>query len=187
MKVVVGLGNPGREYQDTRHNVGFAVIDEIAKRYSADVTSVKFKSLYTDIRIKNSKVLLVKPTTYMNNSGQALREVMDFYKLDPSDILVIYDDIDIPIGKIRVRKKGSSGSHNGLRSIVKHLGSEEFPRIRVGIGRPDERISLTNYVLGKFSEDERIDINKAIKNSADAVESLIDVGIDNTMNKYNSK
>lgn len=187
MKVVVGLGNPGREFKNTRHNIGFEVIDELAKRYNEELTKIKFKSLYTEARIGGQKILLMKPTTYMNNSGEALREVMDFYKLDPEDIFVIYDDIDLPTGQIRIRKKGSSGSHNGLRSIVKHLGSENFPRLRIGIGRGDHRMALKDYVLGKFTEDELVEITPAIRTSCDAIETIVREDLDAGMNKYNVK
>ena len=187
MKLIVGLGNPGRDYQDTRHNIGFMVIDELFERYKVSNFKTKFHSVYSEVMINSEKVLLVKPTTFMNNSGIAIREIMDFYKIDPEDLMVIYDDIDIGFSDVRIRKKGSSGSHNGMKSIIYQIQSEEFPRIRIGVGKKHENQDLANFVLSRFSKEELEDIEIAIKFAADGVESFINKGIDFAMNNYNRK
>lgn len=188
MKLIVGLGNPGKKYEKTRHNVGFLVIDELAKRFNTKINKIKFKSVYGETNLFGEKIIFLKPSTYMNNSGEALREIRDFYKLDLEDIIVIYDDIDIDFAEIRVRKKGSSGSHNGMKSIIYHLQADSFPRIRIGIGKkahPNQ--DLADFVLSTFGPDEIIDIEIAVKTAADAVEYMIKNGVDKTMNVYNGK
>lgn len=185
MKAIIGLGNPGKDYQRTRHNVGFMVVDEIAKNLNVNLTKIKFKSVYGDINYKGEKLLLVKPQTYMNNSGEAVRELMYYYKLAPEDIIVIYDDVDIEFGGIRIRMKGSSGSHNGMKSIVSQIKSEQFPRIRIGVGKKHEAQDLSNFVLSAFSKAELDEVEIAVKNAGEAALTFVSKGIDIAMNAYN--
>ena len=149
MYIIAGLGNPGKKYENTRHNIGFITLDYLAERHDIQINKIKHKALVGEGRISGQKVLLVKPQTYMNLSGESLREVMDYYKVDIEDLIVIYDDIDLPAGTVRIRKKGSAGTHNGMRSIVQHLG-QDFPRIRMGIGN-ERKGDLADFVLGGFS------------------------------------
>ena len=185
--MVVGLGNPGDNYVDTRHNVGFKVIDLLAKRNNIRVNKIKFKSSYGEGFIGNKKVILTKPLTYMNNSGIALREIRQFYKLPIENLIVIVDDVDIGFSDIRIRKRGSAGSHNGLKSVIYHLQDERFPRIKIGIGQKGQYQDLADFVLSKFSKKESPIINHSIGIAAKAVETMINDGIDNAMNKYNIK
>lgn len=188
MYVVVGLGNPGRDYANTRHNIGFETIDLLGKRNDIDINKIKFKSVYGEGIIGRKKVILVKPQTYMNNSGIALREIVQFYKFPIENIIVIVDDIDIDFASIRIRPKGSAGSHNGLKSIVYHLQDDKFPRVKIGIGKKQhERQDLADFVLSRFSKDEIFDIDMALLTAAEAVEYMIEYGIDKAMNKFNSK
>lgn len=187
MYIIVGLGNPGKQYEDTRHNVGFNVIDILAEEYGISVTKMKHKALIGEGRVGNEKVVLVKPVTYMNLSGESLAEIYNFYKVDTSNIVVIYDDIDLDVGKIRIRKKGSGGTHNGMRSIVKCLGTTDFPRVRVGVSKPEPGRDLANFVLSKFASDEMVDLKEGLKKSALAIDSIIREDIDLAMNKYNGK
>ncbi len=188
MYVVVGLGNPGKDYANTRHNIGFETIDLLGKRNDIDINKIKFKSVYGEGTIGRKKVILVKPQTYMNNSGIALREIVQFYKLPIENIIVIVDDIDIDFASIRIRPKGSAGSHNGLKSIVYHLKDDKFPRVKVGIGKKQhERQDLADFVLSRFSKDEILDIDMALLTAAEAVEYIIEYDIDKAMNKFNSK
>ncbi|EJO5347476.1 aminoacyl-tRNA hydrolase [Clostridium botulinum] len=183
MYLVVGLGNIGEQYKNTRHNIGFDAVDIIANKYNIEINRQKFKGSYGEGRIGNEKVILLKPSTYMNLSGESVIEVVNFYKIEKENIIVIYDDMSIEIGKLRVRGKGSAGGHNGIKNIIQHLNSDVFPRIRVGIGQPEENI--VNYVLGKFSNEEREIIEKALDMSASACISIIKDGLTETMNKYN--
>lgn len=185
MFVVVGLGNPGKQYENTRHNVGFNVIDELAKEYGASVTKMKHKALIGECRVGSEKVLFVKPQTYMNLSGETLIDIYNYYKVDLENIIVIYDDIDLNVGKIRIRKKGSAGSHNGMKSIIKCLGSGEFPRVRVGISKPEHGQDLADFVLSRFRKEEQLDIDDGIEKACKAVDSMIKENIDLAMNKYN--
>lgn len=188
MYVVVGLGNPGKRYKDTRHNIGFNVIDLLGQRNKINLNKTKFQSIYGEGFIRGKKVILMKPQTYMNNSGISVREIYDFHKLDIKNIIVIVDDIDIEFASIRIRGKGSAGSHNGIKSIIKHLGSKEFPRIKVGIGEkrhPSQ--NLADFVLSKFSQEEIIDINNSIEIAAEATEFIIKDGINKAMNQFNRK
>lgn len=187
VKVIVGLGNPGKDYQKTRHNVGFMVIDEIIKKLNLSTKKIKFNSVYTETIINSEKVLLVKPQTFMNNSGVAVRDIINFFKVDPKDLIVIYDDIDIGFSDVRIRKKGSSGSHNGMKSIIYQIQSDDFPRIRIGVGKKHEEEDLANFVLTNFSKDEFKDIEIAIKYAAEGALSIVDKGIDFAMNNYNRK
>ncbi|MEW9122669.1 MAG: aminoacyl-tRNA hydrolase [Thermotaleaceae bacterium] len=184
MHVIVGLGNPGRQYAGTRHNVGFEAIDYLGEKNNILINKIKFKSLIGEGFIENQKVLLVKPQTYMNLSGHSLLEIVSFYKLDSEQILVIYDDIDIEVGKLRIRTKGSAGTHNGMRSIIYEIQSHDFPRVRIGIGKPRGG-NLADYVLGRFPKEERELIDIVVKDAAEAVELYLKEGIDRAMNQYN--
>ena len=156
MKLIVGLGNPGKQYEQTRHNIGFIVIDKLAEKLNIQLHQAKFKGLFGSGLVEGEKVLLLKPLTYMNLSGESIRAIMDFYQIDIEDLVVIYDDLDLPAGRIRLRQRGSAGGHNGIKSTISHLGTQEFNRIRVGINRPTNGMAITDYVLGRFSEEERI-------------------------------
>ncbi|QEK11077.1 aminoacyl-tRNA hydrolase [Crassaminicella thermophila] len=184
MLVVVGLGNPGKQYEGTRHNVGFDTIDYLAYRNNISINKVKHKAVVGDGFINNKKVMLVKPQTYMNLSGRSLLEIVNFYKIDMDELIVIYDDIDTDVGKIRIRRKGSAGTHNGMKSIIYEIQSDQFPRIRIGIGKPTYG-NLADFVLGKFSKEEKEEIALSIKRAAEAVETFIKDGIDIAMNRYN--
>ncbi len=184
MYVIVGLGNPGEKYDATRHNVGFETIDMLARRNNIEVKKLKHKALCGEGIIGNKKVMLVKPQTFMNLSGQSLLDIVQFYKIDPKNLIVIYDDIDIPPGSIRIRKKGSAGTHNGMRSIIYMIQTDQFPRIRVGVGKP-EHGDLVNHVIGKFSKEEIPTMIDAIERSSEAVEMMVTDGIDLAMNRYN--
>ena len=186
MHVICGLGNPGKEYEATRHNMGFLAVDVLADKLGVSVRQLKFKALIGEGRIGTEKVLLVKPQTYMNLSGECIRPLMDFYKLEPEKLIVIYDDIDLSVGDIRVRAFGGPGTHNGMRSIVKLLGSDRFPRVRIGTGANGSQ-DLASYVLGKWTESERPLLADAVKNAADAAEAIVALGADKAMNRYNTK
>lgn len=185
MYIVVGLGNPGKQYENTRHNVGFNVIDILAKEYGISVTKIKHKALIGEGRIGNEKVILVKPQTYMNLSGETLIDIYKYYKVDLSNIVVVYDDIDLDVGKIRIRKKGSGGTHNGMKSITKCLGSNEFPRVRVGVSKPLNGQDLADFVLSRFRKEEALDIQEGLEKAYKAVDSIIRENLDISMNKYN--
>ncbi len=187
MYVVVGLGNPGKDYTNTRHNIGFNTVDLIAKKNNINLNKIKFQSVYGEGNIGGHKVLLMKPQTYMNNSGISLREVSQYYKIPIENIIVIVDDIDIDFSAVKIRAKGSAGSHNGLKSIINYLHCEEFTRVKVGIGKKYPNQDLASFVLSRFSPDEQVDIDISIVLAAEAVESIIKDGIDMAMNKYNIK
>ena len=186
MIVIAGLGNPGKKYENTRHNMGFLTIDRIAEKNDIKVNKIKHRALVGDGFISGHKVLLVKPQTYMNLSGESLREVMNYYNVDIEDLIVIYDDFDIETGSLRIRKKGSAGSHNGMKSVIYQLKDDGFPRVRVGIGKSGS-LDWKDFVLGKVGGAESDAISQAISNAADAVEWMISEGIDIAMNKYNKK
>ena len=186
MYIIAGLGNPGRKYENTRHNMGFIAVDLLAEKYGIKVDKIKFKALVGEGRIAGQKVLLVKPQTYMNLSGESIREVMSFYKEDIENLIVIYDDIDIPTGTIRLRKKGSAGTHNGMRNIVYLLADDGFPRIRVGIGS-DKKVDLINYVTGGVTKGEKELLEGALLKAADAAAAIVEKGIEKAMNEYNVK
>ena len=188
MFLIAGLGNPGRQYQKTRHNMGFDTIDELIDRHRIPQGGIAHKAMYGKGMIAGEKVLAVKPLTYMNLSGESLREWVNYYKLDPeTEMVVIYDDIDLDPGQIRIRKKGSAGGHNGIKSIIAQLGTQNFYRIKVGVGAKPRGWDLADYVLGRFSSDERIAVDKAICDAADAVEMILRDGIESAMNHYNRK
>ena len=184
MYIIAGLGNPGRKYENTRHNMGFIAVDLLAEKNGIKVDKIKFKALVGEGRIAGRKVLLVKPQTYMNLSGESIREVMSFYKEGIENLIVIYDDIDIPTGTIRVRKKGSAGTHNGMRNIVYLLQDDNFPRIRVGIGS-DKKVDLINYVTGGVTKGEKELLEGALVKAADAAAAIVEKGIEKAMNEYN--
>lgn len=184
MYIIVGLGNPGKKYENTRHNMGFIAVDLLAEEYGIKVDKIKFKALVGEGRIAGRKVLLVKPQTYMNLSGQSVMEVMNYYKEDIENLIVIYDDIDIPTGSIRLRKKGSAGTHNGMRNIVYLLQDDGFPRIRVGIGS-DKKVDLTDYVISGVTKKEKDLLEDALTRAAKAAACIVEKGIDKAMNEYN--
>ena len=210
--LVVGLGNPGEKYENTRHNVGFLTVDELAERarvpvqklkhraltntfmvadqlgerYRLPIQKLKFKALTNIFTISGEKVLVMKPVTYMNLSGEAVGEAARFYKLPPERVLVISDDVSLPVGKLRIRKGGSAGGHNGLKSIIQHLGTDQFPRIKVGVGqKPHPDYDMADWVLSKFAGEDLKTITEAIRKAADAVECLIQEGPDKAMNRFN--
>ncbi|MCQ4637064.1 aminoacyl-tRNA hydrolase [Anaerovorax odorimutans] len=184
MYIIAGLGNPGKRYENTRHNIGFIALDLLAERNDIKINKIKHKALVGEGRISGQKVLLVKPQTFMNLSGQSLREVMDYYREEPEHLVVIYDDIDIPTGTIRIRKKGSAGTHNGMRSIVGDLKSDQFPRIRIGMGS-SQKGDLRNFVIGGFSKEEKEPLEEAVRRAVLAAECIVEKGIDKAMNEYN--
>ena len=185
MYLIIGLGNPEEEYNNTRHNMGFNTINKIAKQYNVSINKNKFQGLYEIAIIEGQKVILIKPQTYMNLSGNCVKEFVDFYKIEKEEILIIYDDMDIEPGKIKIRKKGSSGGHNGMKSIIQMLGTEEFPRIRIGIGRPKHNGDEINYVIGAIPEDEMPKLEEGVEKAKEAVIEIIKNGVDSAMNKLN--
>ena len=185
MFLIAGLGNPGKKYEKTRHNLGFMVIDELARRNSVSVDKSKFRALIGEFNLGGEKVILMKPQTYMNLSGDALREAVNFYKIDLKNVLVIYDDLDIPIGALRIRTSGSPGTHNGMKSVVAQLGSRDFPRGRIGIGSNKDD-NLIDFVIGKPSKFEEGVLADTVSEAALAIECYIKDGIDKAMNRFNS-
>ncbi|NLW90269.1 MAG: aminoacyl-tRNA hydrolase [Syntrophomonadaceae bacterium] len=183
MKVIVGLGNPGKKYSDTRHNIGFRVLEEVARRHGVQKEESRFDALIAHIMLGGQKVLLVKPLTYMNLSGKAVQPLLHWYKADLSDLIVVYDDMDLPVGNLRLRADGGSGGHKGLTSVIERLGSREFNRLRLGIGRPtDEAI---DWVLGTFAADEKELVKEMVAGAADRLEYWVEQGIVRAMNEYN--
>ena len=186
MFLIAGLGNPGRQYEKTRHNMGFDTIDELIDRHRIPQGGIAHKAMYGKGMIAGEKILAVKPLTYMNLSGEAIREYVNYYKMDPeTELIVIYDDIDMEPGQIRIRKKGSAGGHNGIKSIIAQIGTQNFYRIKVGVGAKPKGWDLADYVLGRFSSEERELVDKAICDAADAVEMILKDGIEAAMNHYN--
>lgn len=185
MKLIVGLGNPEKDYSGTRHNMGFDVINKLAKEYDIDISRNKFEGLYGTGIIENEKVILLKPQTFMNLSGKSVIGFMDFYKINIEDLIVVYDDIDIEKSKIRIRKSGSPGSHNGMKSIVNILANENFPRIRVGIGKPLFEDDLINYVIGAIDEEDKEELEKGKEVAKNALIEILKNGIESAMNKFN--
>ena len=185
MKIIAGLGNPGAEYAHTKHNVGFMLVDVLAEKLGAASWKEDFFSALTEVRIGGEKVFLVKPLTYMNNSGEALGPMLSYYKLDVDDLVVVHDDMDIPAGMVRIRRKGSSGGHNGIKSIIAHVGGEDFARVRIGIGRPPAGWTVIHHVLAPFSTEDAPKIRAAIDYLLPAVESIVTDGVDFAMNRYN--
>ena len=186
MYVIVGLGNPKREYENTRHNVGFFCIDQIARENKIDVIECKHKALIGKGYIGSQKVILVKPQTFMNLSGESVREVIDYYKVEEeTQLIVIYDDISLAVGQLRIRKKGSAGGHNGIKNIILHLGHDTFKRIKVGVGEKPPGYDLADYVLGHFTTEEKKAIEENAKKVCKAVEMMIDEKTDTAMNQFN--
>jgi PTH1 family peptidyl-tRNA hydrolase len=187
MKLIVGLGNPGPEYRDTRHNVGFNVVDALVDRWRVgDQWREKFDALQIKTMRGDDGVIVGKPLTFMNRSGQAVAAIAGFYKIDPADVLVIVDEVALPLGRLRARREGSAGGHNGLKSIIEHLGTNAFPRMRVGVGRGDSRRDLADHVLGKFDASERDTVSAAVLRAADAAEMFLSDGIERVMNAFNA-
>ena len=187
MILIAGLGNPGKEYENTRHNAGFLVLDTLAQKLGADLSERKHRALCGKAVIGGQKVILLKPQTYMNSIGESIRAAADFYKVPPEDILVVYDDISLAPGQLRIRAKGSAGGHNGIKSIIAHLGTQEFPRVKVGIGEKPPRMDLADYVLGHFSSGEKKIMEEAAKEAADAICEIVNVGIEQAMNDHNRR
>lgn len=187
MNLIIGLGNPGKEYVGTKHNVGFEVLDKLAYDNNININKAKFNGLIGEGTIKNKKVALLKPLTYMNLSGESVKVTMNWYKISNKDIIVIYDDISLNIGDIRIREKGSAGGHNGMKNIIYLLNTDEFIRIRVGIGNKPANWDLANYVLSRFSKDEIPNIIEGFTKAADAVEMILGSGVSAAMNEYNQK
>ena len=186
MYVIAGLGNPGSKYEKTRHNVGFQVIDRLASKYHIDMNIKKHKAICGTGVIEGVKVLLVKPQTFMNLSGESIREAVDFYKVDPeTEFLVIYDDISLAPGHLRIRKKGSAGGHNGMKNIILHAGSQEFVRIRVGVGKKPDKMDLADYVLSRFGKDDLPEMRKSCSTACDAIDVILTAGAVTAMNKFN--
>ena len=186
MKLIVGIGNPGKEYENTRHNIGFIAIDQIAKKHRLDFSEKKFNSVYTSVRINGERVILMKPETYVNLSGSAVLSMMNYFNIDKEDILIIYDDIALPLGKIRVRFKGSAGGHNGLINIIKYLKTQDFKRMRIGIGS-NAKIEKKNWVLGRFSNQESKELENPLKLIESVPEDFINMSFSDFMNKYNKE
>ena len=186
MKLIVGLGNPGPEYRDTRHNVGFKVVDELARRHGVNSWNEKFGGLEARIRIADVPAILSKPLSFMNLSGSAVQQFSAFYKVESPEILVIVDDVELPLGRLRARGEGGAGGHNGLKSVISSLGTEKFARLRVGVGRGNAGSNLSNFVLGRFTADEQEIITAAVLRAADATELFIERGIGPAMNMFNA-
>ena len=188
MYIIVGLGNPTKEYEGTRHNVGFEVIDAIADKYNIDVTERKHRAFCGKGLVAGQRVILVKPQTYMNLSGESVPSVLDFYKVDEeSELIVIYDDVSLGVGQLRIRKKGSAGGHNGIKNIIQHLGHNVFQRIKVGVGEKPKEYDLADYVLGHFSKEDKELMKDGYKRAVEAVEMLVMGDVDGAMNEFNKK
>ncbi len=185
MYLIVGLGNPGREYAETRHNIGFWVIHELANKHNISVAGVKSRALYGQGMINGRKVILAQPQTYMNLSGEAVAPLMNYFKIPLENLLVIYDDLDLDPGKLRMRKTGGHGGHNGMRSLIDRLGTKDFSRLRIGIGKPNEHIQGKDFVLGKFDKEEQSVMEEAVKRSCQGILLWLDEGIDQAMNQIN--
>lgn len=185
MYLIVGLGNPEEEYSNTRHNMGFDTINKIAKQYNIEVNKNKFKGLCGSGIIENKKVILLKPQTYMNLSGESIKETMDFYKIQQENLIIIYDDIDLEAGIIKIRKKGGPGTHNGMKSVIQNLNKKEFARVRVGIGKPERKEQLIEYVIGKIPDKDQKILDEATTKSKEALIEIIKNGVDIAMNKFN--
>lgn len=187
MKLIAGLGNPTAKYENTRHNVGFDVIDELVEQYNIPLDVIKHKGMYGKGKIEGQTVILLKPMTYMNLSGESIAEVAKYYKIPPEDIIVVYDDINLDVGRLRIREKGSAGGHNGIKNIIARLGTEEFPRIRIGVGMKPPKMDLVDYVLSHFSEDERALMNQGYERACEALKLMLVDDIAGAMNQYNGK
>ena len=187
MYIIIGLGNPEKDYSNTRHNMGFQVINKLAKQYEIEVTKSKFKGLYGNGVIEGEKVILLKPQTFMNLSGESVKEILQFYKIDEKQIILIYDDMDVELGNIKIRKAGGPGTHNGVKSVVHELNTQDFKRIRVGIGMPEEKEDLIEYVIGAIPEEDKEPLEKGTELAKEAVVEIIKSGIDIAMNQFNRR
>ena len=188
MYIIAGLGNPGKEYENTRHNIGFDVIDRLAEEENIAVMESKYKALIGKGYVAGQKVILAKPQTFMNLSGESIREIVDYYKVDDTaELIVISDDISLDVGQIRIRKKGSAGGHNGIKNIIANLGTDHFMRVKVGVGEKPKNWDLADYVLSPFTKDERPLVNLAIEHAAKAIEQMLNGDVDAAMNEYNRK
>jgi peptidyl-tRNA hydrolase, PTH1 family len=186
MKLIVGLGNPGKQYEKTRHNIGFHVIDKLSEELDIKLDQAKFKGIFGMGMIDGEKVFLLKPLTYMNLSGESIRAIMDYYQINNEDLIVIYDDLDLPVGKIRLRQKGSAGGHNGIKSTIAHIGTQDFNRIRVGIDRPKNGMSVVDYVLGRFTKSEEEMMTGVIDKCAEACKQSLKQPFLQVMNEFNA-
>ncbi|MGN1329029.1 MAG: aminoacyl-tRNA hydrolase [Eubacterium sp.] len=185
--LIVGLGNPGAKYEMTRHNAGFLAMDLLAIKEGFNIKKLKHHALVADVVINGKRCLVMKPQTMMNNSGEAVGEAVKFYKIPVENVIVVFDDISLDVGQTRIRRKGSAGGHNGIKSIIAHLGSEDFPRVKVGVGKkPNPEYDLVAWVLGKFPKEQESDLKKALENTAEAVKLIVDGETDKAMNLYNS-
>ncbi|WKY47346.1 aminoacyl-tRNA hydrolase [Eubacteriaceae bacterium ES3] len=187
MQIIVGLGNIGKDYEDTRHNIGFMVVEAYARKKGLEISKKEQHGLTVSFFENGQKVMLVKPTTYMNNSGLCVAGLLDYYDAEPEDLLVVYDDIDLSFGDIRIRKNGGPGTHNGMRSIISGLGSRDFARVRMGIGGPKEGLDLVHFVLGKFAKEEQPKVAEAVTEAVRGIEIWLEEGIDAAMNKINCR
>ena len=187
MHIIIGLGNPTSKYQATRHNIGWDAITRLSDDYKIPLDFKRHKAICGKGFIEGEKVILVQPLTYMNLSGESVRELVDYYKVSPDEIIVIYDDISLDVGQLRIRKKGSAGGHNGIKSIISHLGTEEFPRIKIGVGGKPQGWDLADYVLSRFPKEEQEAVREALKDTSDACSMILSDGIENAMNQYNKK
>ncbi|MCI5840207.1 MAG: aminoacyl-tRNA hydrolase [Peptoniphilaceae bacterium] len=187
MYFIFGLGNPGFQYDNTRHNVGFETLDFVAKKHDIKINRLRFKGLFGRGKISNEDVMLIKPQTFMNNSGECVKEIFDFYKPEKKEIIIILDDVEIKFATLRIRKKGSHGNHNGMRSIIDNLGFDDITRIKVAVGNKPEKLDMVKHVLGTYTESEQKIVNKEIELASDAVEEIISEGVDKAMSLYNSK
>jgi len=183
--IVVGLGNPGEKYSNTRHNVGFDTIDLLCDKFSVSLKKIKFKSVYGEGKIGSSKVVFVKPQTFMNLSGQSVQAVKQWYKVSEDRIIVIFDDIDLPMNTVRVKRSGSAGTHNGMKSVIYQLGRDDFPRVKIGIGPKPDNWNLADYVLAHFSKEDRVEVNRSVEVAALAAQEIIVNGVDSAIVKYN--
>ena len=183
MYLIVGLGNPGKEYEHTRHNIGFDVLDLMSQKYNIDINRIKFKGIYGEGRIGGERVILLKPTTYMNLSGESVRELSAYYKIEKENIVIIYDDISLEVGRMRIRQSGSAGGHNGIKNIIAQIGSEAFPRIKIGVG--GAKGNLVSHVLGSFNKEERDVVEQVLQAAVLAAESIITKNLYETMNLFN--
>ena len=187
MYIIVGLGNPGEKYDNTRHNCGFMTIDCLADKYNLEFQESKQKAMVAKGSINGEKVILAKPLTFMNLSGESVRALADYYKVDSEkEVIIVYDDISLPVGNLRIRVKGSAGGHNGIKSIISHLGSDKFIRVKVGVGEKPKGYDLADYVLGHFSNEEKVLMNEAFSRGAKAIEAIMEAGPDKAMNLFNS-
>lgn len=185
--LIVGLGNPGKKYEFTRHNTGFLTADVLALKFSFKIDRLKFKSLMGELNLNGHRCIVMKPQTFMNNSGEAVREAASFYKIPPENVIVMYDDISLPVGKLRIRRKGSDGGHNGIKSIIYHLRSDQFPRIKIGVGeKPHPDADLADWVLSGFSKQELLELRSASDKACEALELIVEGNTEKAMNLYNS-